>query len=153
MSSLLIRDATAADLPRVVELLQQMSLDEPRESPGPPLPRSYYDALAAIERDANHRLLVLCEGESVLATASFFVVPNISYGGRPHAIIENVVVDAAERGHGVGAALVRHCIELAREAGCTRLSLSTDARRADAHRFYERLGFVASHRGYRLKLA
>jgi GNAT superfamily N-acetyltransferase len=153
VSSLLIRDATAADLPRVVDLLQQMSLDEPRESTGPPLPRSYYDALAAIERDANHRLLVLCEGENVVATASFFVVPNISYGGRPHAIIENVVVDAAERGRGLGAALVQHCIELAREAGCTRLSLSTDARRADAHRFYERLGFVASHRGYRLKLA
>lgn len=148
----IIRDATIDDLPRVVELLQQMSLDGPREDPGPPLPRAYIEAFAAIESDPRHRLLVVEAGGIVLGTASFFIVPNISYKGRPHAIVENVVVEAAERGKRLGEGLIRFCIEEARRAGCTRLSLSTDRRRGDAHRFYERLGFKPSHLGYRYPL-
>jgi len=149
MSEIRVRDATVEDLPRVVELLQQMSLDQPREAGGLPLSAAYYAAFEAIRDDPRQRLLVIAHGRRVVGTASLIIVPNISYEGRPHAIVENVVVGEAERSKRMGERLMRHCLDLAREAGCTRLSLSTDARRTGAHRFYERLGFKHSHRGYR----
>jgi GNAT superfamily N-acetyltransferase len=144
-----VRDATRADLPRLVALLQQMSLDEPREDIADPLPDRYYRAFAAVEADPRQRLLVVEVDGRLVGTATLVIVPNLSYGGRPHAIVDNVVVDETERGKGYGEALVRRCLEEAREAGCTRLALTTDMRRHDAHRFYERLGFRHSHRGYR----
>jgi len=144
-----VRDATRADLPRLVELLQQMSLDGPREELADPLPERYYRAFAAIEADPRQRLLVVEVDGRLVGTATLVIVPNLSYGGRPHAIVDNVVVDETERSKGYGEALVRRCLEVAREAGCTRLALTTDMRRHDAHRFYERLGFRHSHRGYR----
>jgi len=149
MSELLIRDAAVEDLPRVVELLQQMSLGKRREDAGLPLPDAYYAAFEEIKADPRQRLLVIVHGRRVVGTASFIILPNLSYGGRPHALIENVVVDETERGKGLGERLVRYCLDQARAAGCTRLSLTTDARRLDAHRFYERLGFQHSHKGFR----
>jgi GNAT superfamily N-acetyltransferase len=148
-----VRDAVEADLPRVVELLQQMSLDSPREDTSSPLKEAYLEAFRRIEADPSLRLLVIEVDGRVLGTASFILVPNLSYRGRPHAIIENVVVDEAERGRGLGEQLVLHCLEEARRAGCTRLSLASNRRRTRAHAFYERLGFKQSHLGFRFDLA
>jgi ribosomal protein S18 acetylase RimI-like enzyme len=61
-----------------------------------------------------------------------------------------VVVDRAFRGRGHGERLVRHCIALAHNHGVRKLQLTSNVRRAAAHRFYERLGFEATHRGYSL---
>lgn len=144
-----VRDAKRGDLPRIVELLQQMSLGERQEDLSEPLAGGYHRAFEEIEGDPRHRVLVLEDGGRVVATASLLIVPNLSYRGRPHAIVDNVVVDGAERSKGYGEALIRYCLDRAQEAGCTRLSLTTDMRRTDAHRFYERLGFKHSHRGYR----
>ncbi len=143
-----VREARREDLPALVALLQQMSLDAPREEPGPPLPSEYARAFADIDADPRTRLLVAEVDGRVLGTASFALFPSLSYRGRPHAVIENVVVDAPSRGKGIGEALIARCLDLAREAGCARLSLVTDKRRTDAHRFYERLGFTPSHLGY-----
>jgi GNAT superfamily N-acetyltransferase len=67
-------------------------------------------------------------------------------------MVENVVVDAAERGSGLGELLMRHALEEARRAGCYKLALTSNKRRAGAHRFYQRLGFHASHEGFRIDL-
>ena len=80
------------------------------------------------------------------------VVPNLSHRGSPWAIAENVVVDAAARGQRVGEALLREAEALARAAGCYKLSLTSNKQRAEAHRFYGRLGFRATHEGFRLDL-
>ncbi len=145
-----IRRATEADLPRLVELLQQLSLGDNRELPAEPLPESYRAALRQIEADPRQRLLVAeCEGR-VVATLTLGIVPNLSHRGRPWAFVENVVVDAAERSKGYGEVLMRYAIEEARVAGCYKLVLTSNKRRHEAHRFYERLGFVASHEGFRM---
>jgi GNAT superfamily N-acetyltransferase len=145
----MVRPARREDLPRVIELLQQMSIDAPREDLSTPLREEYERAPDAIQADPGRQVLVLEIEGVILGTAAFMVVPNLSYIGRPHTIIDNVVVDDGQRNKGYGEALVRHCLDLAREAGCSRLSLTTDMRRTDAHRFYERLGFKHSHKGYR----
>ena len=147
-----VRNATEADLPRLVELLAQLSLDAPREDPAPPPPETYRSAFREIEADPRQRLLVVEAQGRVLATATLIVIPNLSHGGRPYAIVENVVVDAASRSSGHGELLLRHVIEEARRAGCYKLSLTSNKRRKDAHRFYERLGFQATQEGYRVDL-
>ncbi len=146
-----IRNAVQADLPRLVELLAQLSVDEPREDLGPPLPGPYRTALEQIDSDPRQRLLVVETDGRVIATAVLIIVPNLTHRGRPYAIIENIVVDEAERGRAYGELLLRHAIDEARRAGCYKLSLTSNKRRKDAHRFYERLGFQATHEGYRVE--
>jgi len=151
-SAVRVRDATKDDLPRLVELLGQLSLDEPREDAGPPLPDRYSQAFSEIEADPRQRLFVVEVGERIVGAASLVIVPNLSHVGSPYAVVENVVVDASERGGRLGALLMERCVEEARQAGCYKLSLTSNKRRADAHRFYERLGFRATHEGYRVDL-
>lgn len=149
MASVLVRNATIDDLPRVVDLLQQMSLDSPREELGPPLPDAYYNAFAEIAADPAKRLLVAIVGQRIVGTAAMLIHRDIAYRGSLNAIVDNVVVDEPERSKGLGEALIRFCLEAAKEAGCRSVSLVSDRRRIDAHRFYERLGFKQSHLGFR----
>ncbi|MCH8064552.1 MAG: GNAT family N-acetyltransferase [Chloroflexi bacterium] len=146
-----MRDAHEADLPRIVELLAQLSLDAPREWPDEPLPASYLAAFEEIVADRRQRLLVVEAQGRIVGSAALIIVPNLSRQGRPYAIIENIVIDTDARGVGHGEALVRYAIEEARKAGCYKLSLTSNKRRPDAHRFYERLGFQATHEGYRVE--
>jgi GNAT superfamily N-acetyltransferase len=145
-----VREATEADLPRLVELLAQLSLDGPREALGPALADAYTRAWREIAADPRQRLLVLEAGGRVAGSLVLIVVPNLSRQGTPYALIENVVVDEPSRGAGYGELLMRHAIEEARLAGCYKVSLTSNKRRAGAHRFYQRLGFQAASEGFRL---
>ncbi len=147
-----IRDARVADLPRIVELLAQLSISAPREQPDEPLPDAYAAAFADISADPRQRLLVVEAAGEIVASAALIIVPNLSHQGRPYALIENIVVDEARRGGGAGEALVRYAIAEARAASCYKLSLTSNKRRPDAHRFYEHLGFNATHEGFRVEL-
>ena len=147
-----MRDATEADLPRIIELLALLSLDQPREELGPPLPESYRQAFQKIQANRGQRQLVVEAQGRVVGTATLIIVPNLSHRGRPYAIVENVVVDSSERGAGYGEALMRYAREEARRAGCYKLSLTSNKQRKDAHRFYERLGFQRTHEAFRMNL-
>ena len=147
-----IRRATEADLPRIVQLLSQLSLDDDRDTPAEPLPESYHTAFRAIGADPRQQLLVAEVGGRVMATATLGIVPNLSYRGRCWAFVENIVVDGSARRKGYGEALLRYAIEEARRAGCYKVSLTSNKRRSEAHRFYQKLGFTATHEGFRLSL-
>lgn len=146
-----IRPAHIGDLRALVALLQQLSLGEEQREDTSTLV-AYEAAFAAIDADPRQTLLVATDDGVPVATAALVVVPNLSHGGRPYAIVEDVVVDASVRGRGYGEALIRHVIGLAREAGCYKLSLTSNRARTDAHRFYERLGLAQSHFGFRMDL-
>jgi GNAT superfamily N-acetyltransferase len=145
-----IRPARPSDLLSLIALLQQLSLDDPREDPDA-LAR-YETAFAAIDADPRQTLLVAEADGAVVGTATVIIVPNLSHVGRPYAVVEDVVVDSAHRGNRLGEALMRRCIDTAREAGCYKLALTSNRRRPEAHRFYERLGFTATHLGFRMDL-
>ena len=147
-----IRRASEADLPRIVELLSQLSLDDNRDSPTEPLPESYRAAFRQIEADPRQQLLVGEIQGRVVATATLGIVPNLSYRGRPWAFVESIVVDDPARGKGYGEALMRYAIEEARRAGCYKVSLTSNKRRVEAHRFYQKMGFAATHEGFRFSL-
>jgi ribosomal protein S18 acetylase RimI-like enzyme len=150
MGELLIREAVSADLPRIIELTAQL-LDDPSEVYADS--REAYDrAYAEIVADTRQTLFVAERGGAIVGSLVLVVVPNLGRHGRPYAILENIVTDGAHRSTGVGEAMVRHAIALAEDAGCYKVSLTSRLHRADAHRFYERLGFRIGSHGFRIDL-
>jgi GNAT superfamily N-acetyltransferase len=139
-------------LPRLLELLAQLSLGAAREDLGPPLPDVYRHALQAVLADQRQQLFVVEDGGVVLGTAVLVIVPNLSHQGRPYALVENVVVDETQRGAGYGELLLRHAMAEASRAGCYKLALTSNKQRPDAHRFHRRLGFEAASEGVRVDL-
>jgi len=146
---LTIRTATLPDLPVLVEMLADDELGATRESPGS---AAYDDAFAAIVADPNNELLVAALDETVAGFLQLTFIPYLTYEGRWRALIESVRVRSDLRDRGIGAGLVEHAVDLARRRPCHLVQLTTDKRRPEALRFYERLGFVASHEGLKLHL-
>lgn len=147
-----LRRATREDLPAIVALLADDVLGAQRERPGPPLAAGYSEAFDAIERDPNCELLVACRDGRVVGTMQLDYTPGLSRQGAWRATIEAVRVASPERSNGTGRAMIEWAIERARARGCRVVQLTTDRSRVDAHRFYERLGFAASHVGMKLEL-
>jgi GNAT superfamily N-acetyltransferase len=142
-----IRPATPADLRALLGLYDQLAGErsESRPAGGAEAAR----ILAAVLADPGRSLLVATIGDRVVATADLLVVVNLTHGGRPWALVENVVVDEGHRRGGIGATLVREVERRARDAGCYKLQLLSRATRRDAHAFYEALGFERSAEGFR----
>lgn len=152
MSEVTFRKAERADVPAIVRLLADDRLGSTREAYGDPLPEPYFAGFDAVDRDPNQLLIVGDRQGKVIATAQLTLLPGLSRQGAWRAQIEAVRVDAAERGRGTGESLIRWLIDLARVQGCALVQLTSDKSRVDAHRFYERLGFVSSHVGMKLQL-
>ena len=135
-----IRQATQDDLPQVLALYAQPDMDD-----GEVL--SLPEAVAIFEqfqRYPNYRLFVACEGGEqgpVLGTYALLIMHMLAHLGTPAAVVEDVVVDQAQRSQGVGALMMDHAKALAQEAGCYKLALSSNQKRERAHAFYESLGF------------
>ena len=146
------RKATSADLPAIVRLLADDPLGAKRERAEDPLPQPYGDAFAAIERQEGNSVIVAVENNAVVGCLQLTLIPGLSRLGMRRAQIESVRVASSQRSRGLGEALFRHAIERARAAGCGLVQLTTDRSRPDALRFYERLGFEASHLGMKLDL-
>jgi GNAT superfamily N-acetyltransferase len=144
-----IRDARADDLPRLLELLLQLSeASQYPESDVRPVTEEHHAALHRIDADPNTRLLVAEDEGRVVGTLTLYTLPNLSHGGRSTALVENVVVDATLRGGGVGRLLMAEAERLAREAGCYKVALTSNNKRAPAHAFYETIGYANTHRGF-----
>jgi GNAT superfamily N-acetyltransferase len=149
----LLRRARERDVPAIVELLAADQLGATRDGVHTPGDLdSYLRAFRAIDADPAHLLVVAQAGADVVATMQLSFLPGLARRGALRAQIEAVRVHAACRGHGLGAAMIDWAIGEARRRGCALVQLTTDKSRTSAHRFYERLGFVASHEGMKLAL-
>jgi GNAT superfamily N-acetyltransferase len=151
-AALAFRRARRGDLPAIVHLLADDPLGAQREADTWPLPASYGAAFDAIDADPNQELVVAECGDAVVGVLQLTFIPSLTYRGGWRALIEGVRVAAALRSAGVGQRLFEWAIARARERGCHLLQLTSDKARPDAIRFYERLGFVASHEGLKLPL-
>jgi GNAT superfamily N-acetyltransferase len=147
------RTAALADLSSIVQLLANDELGRRREAAGPTLDARYIAAFNAIEADPNQQLAVAVDGAgAVVGTLQLSFIPGIARTGAWRGQIEAVRIAQALRGSGVGQQMFEWAIAQCRARGCTLVQLTTDKGRPDAHRFYEKLGFVASHEGYKLGL-
>lgn len=148
-----LRRATAEDVPSIVNLLAADQLGATRDGVATVEDlQPYLNAFGVIDADPAHLLLVATDGAQVLATMQLSFLPGLARRGALRAQIEAVRVRHDYRGRGLGAALFEWSIEESRRRNCALVQLTTDKSRADAHRFYERLGFVASHEGLKLTL-
>ncbi len=152
VESIQFREAVRNDLPAIVNMLADDPLGVRREQNIQPLPPSYYEAFTAIEADPRNELIVAVADGLVVGVMQLTFIPGLSYQGSWRMLIEGVRVATASRGKGVGGAMLTWAINRARERGCHIVQLTTNKQRADARRFYERLGFAASHEGMKLVL-
>ncbi len=144
-----LRRASSADLAAVVRLITDDEISSSRERPdlGP-----YAAALERIDADPEQLLVVAVAGDEVVGTLQLTVIPGLSRVGALRAQVEAVRVRGDQRGRGLGEAMLRWAVDEAWLRGCALVQLTTDKRRTAAHRFYARLGFEASHEGFKLLL-
>ncbi|MEU9056835.1 GNAT family N-acetyltransferase [Streptomyces sp. NPDC048384] len=150
MGDLEIRAAVADDVPAIVGMLADDPLGAQRESPDDLVP--YLDALERLSADPNQHLVVAVREGRVIGTLQLTIIPGLSRMGATRSIIEGVRIHADERGSGLGTQLIEWAVAESRRQNCQVVQLTTDKSRTDAHRFYERLGFTASHLGFKIQL-
>ncbi|MCX4824329.1 GNAT family N-acetyltransferase [Streptomyces sp. NBC_01142] len=150
MSDLDIRPAAPADIPTIVAMLADDPLGAQRESPDDLTP--YTAAFERLAQDPNqHQVVAVREGR-VVGTLQLTIIPGLSRRGSTRSIIEGVRIHADERGSGLGTRLIEWAIGESRRQNCQLVQLTSDATRTDARRFYERLGFEASHVGFKMSI-
>ncbi|WP_109776538.1 GNAT family N-acetyltransferase [Quadrisphaera granulorum] len=149
-----LRQAVANDVARIVALLADDQLGVARDGAADADElEPYLRAFAAIDADPAHLLVVAVEGAGeVVATMQLSFLPGLARRGALRAQIEAVRVATSHRSSGLGTAMVTWALEEARRRECALVQLTTDKRRTAAHRFYERLGFSATHEGMKLHL-
>jgi GNAT superfamily N-acetyltransferase len=152
MSAVMFRRAVAGDLAAIVGLLADDALGAAREDAALPLDGRYTAAFAAIDADPNQMLVVGEEDGTVVACLQATFIPGVTRKGMWRGQIEGVRVSGSRRGAGIGREMVLFAIAECRRRGCGLVQLTTDRSRGDARRFYEDLGFVASHEGMKLAL-
>ncbi|ATL29046.1 GNAT family N-acetyltransferase [Streptomyces formicae] len=150
MGDLEIRPAVVDDLPAIVGMLADDPLGATRESPDDLTP--YVTAYERLADDPHQHLVVAVREGRVVGTLQLTIVPGLSRKGATRSIVEGVRVHADERGSGLGTRFIEWAVEESRRQNCQLVQLTSDATRTDAHRFYERLGFTASHVGFKLQL-
>ena len=148
--TLTIREATLADLPAILAMLREDTIPADRETdPGDPRYRAAFDAIAA---DPNQILAAAELNGAVIGTLQLTFIPGLSFRGAWRGLIEAVRIADGLRGKGYGEQLIDWAVARCHERGCFMAQLTSSNERTDAHRFYERLGWSQSHKGFKLKL-
>jgi len=146
-----LRRAESKDLPSIVDLLADDPLGSTREGAdagyGP-----YERAFEDISADPRQLLVVAVDEQEIVATLQLTVIPGLSRRGARRAQIEGVRVSRRYRSRGLGAAMIQWAIRESAARQCALVQLTSDKSRVDAHRFYERLGFAATHEGFKMSL-
>lgn len=145
------RKAKKADVFEIVKMIADDELGKLRENFKDPLPQKYYAAFENIDKDKNQELMVVesLNGE-IIGTLQLSFIQYLTYQGGIRAQIEAVRIRADKRGLGIGEKMFQWAIERAKERRAHLLQLTTDKKRPEALRFYEKLGFKASHEGMKL---
>jgi ribosomal protein S18 acetylase RimI-like enzyme len=152
MTEIVFRRAQSSDLPSIVALLADDELGRSREDASAPVNTKYVEAFEALERDPNQLMAVLVVGGVVVGCLQISFIPGLSRLGMWRGQIESVRIASGYRDEGLGRRLIEWTIAECRKRGCGLVQLTTDKSRQDARRFYESLGFRASHEGMKLNL-
>ncbi|MEM6319578.1 MAG: GNAT family N-acetyltransferase [Bacteroidota bacterium] len=148
---LIFRKATRADVQHIVQMLADDPLGQQREAFDHPLPKRYYRAFDNIDQDGNQELMVVeNQSNEIIGTLQLTFIPYLTYQGGVRAQIEAVRIRKDHRGKGLGEQFFQWAIRRAKEKGAHVLQLTSDKKRPDAIRFYEKLGFRGTHEGMKL---
>ena len=151
MRDIVVRKMHKADLPRILQLLADDELGQLRETLQTTTHDDYLRAFTAINADLNQYLAVFEKNDNIIGCLQISFIPGLSRRGALRGQIESVRVAANDRGKGYGTHMMAWAIEKCREQGCALVQLTSDKTRKDAQRFYQELGFVQSHEGFKLQ--
>lgn len=152
MQDITIRNARREDIPFILAL-SHAGTAIPGNQPQPdPTDPCYAEAFEEIRADPNERLIVVEKAGEVVGTLQLSFLRSLTHRGALYGQLENVHIRTDQRGNGLGTQLIEWAVQACREKGCRRVQLTSNKVRADAHRFYERLGFDRTHEGFKLYL-
>ena len=146
------REARESDISHLVNLLADDALGAGREDISMPLNQRYLDAFHSIEQDPNNELTVVEFDGHLVGMLQLTFIPYLTHTGSWRCLIEGVRIAKNYRGKGLGSKFISWAVARAGERNCTIVQLTSDKQRASALRFYESLGFEATHEGFKLKL-
>ena len=146
----MVREAQLRDVPRLVTLIALGAVVPPEEPDlGPDGLAPYRAALQEIGATPDCAVLVAEQDGEVVGMCQLVVFRHFQRNGGRCAEIESLHVRPECRSTGIGSTLLEEAVARAAAAGCYRVQLTSNKARTDAHRFYERHGFVPSHQGYK----
>lgn len=146
------RNATPADLPFIIALIVEDSVIQTGDDPADAAHPDYTNALAEITGDPNEEMIIVDEDGTPVGCFQLSYLPGLMRRGQKRGQIEVVHVAASHRNRGIGGEMMRWAVERCRQNNCSMVQLTSNNKRLDAHRFYERLGFLKSHQGFKLYL-
>lgn len=132
----MVREITESDLTGLFELYTQLH--------GNPIPKNTAELSALCRKilnDENHHIIVAEEDGKIISSCVCVIIPNLTHGQRPYALIENVVTDEAYRRRGLAAACLDFAREIAVNANCYKMMLLTGSKEESTLRFYEKAGY------------
>lgn len=146
------RKATEKDLLLIVAMMADDILGKERENFQDPLPEEYLEAFKKIDSDENQELIVLEDDNGeIIGTLQLTFIQYLNRRGGLRAQIESVVIRKDKRGLGLGKSMFEWAINRAKEKNASMVQLTSDKQRPRAIKFYENLGFTASHEGLKLQ--
>jgi GNAT superfamily N-acetyltransferase len=143
------RAATPADLPFIIALIVEDSVVSTGDDPADAAHPDYVNALAEITGDPNEEMIVVEDEGAPVGCFQLSYLPGLMRRGMKRGQIEVVHVAETHRNRGIGGQMMRWALERCRQNGCSMVQLTSNKKRVDAHRFYERLGFMKSHEGFK----
>lgn len=146
------RSAKPDDLPFIIGLIVEDSVIDTGDAVDDAAHPNYLNALAAIDRDPNQEMILVEDDGAPVGCFQLTYLPGLMRRGQWRGMIEVVHVAASHRNQGIGSQMMRWAIERCRGRGCGMVQLTSNKKRTDAHRFYERLGFLRSHEGFKFYL-
>lgn len=152
MTQLGFRDATATDIPTILQLSHAGAAKANRYPELDLSDPAYLQAFKDIDADPNHRLIVAERNGEIIGTMQISYLPGLPDQGRYRGQLENIHVRADQRGQGTGGKMIEWAIARCRERNCWVVQLTSNKVREEAHNFYGKLGFVPTHEGFKLAL-
>jgi GNAT superfamily N-acetyltransferase len=143
------RNAKPADLPFIIGLIVEDSVVSTNDDAADAMHADYVDALAAIDADPNQEMIMVEQNGAPIGCFQITYLPGLMRRGMWRGMIEVVHVADGQRGQGIGSEMMHWALDRCRDRGCGMVQLTSNKKRPDAHRFYERLGFKKSHEGFK----
>ncbi len=152
LEQVIFRSATRQDLRQIINMLADDKLGALREDASEPINQAYLDAVESIRHDPNNMLIVAVLKDQVMGIVQLTFIPNLSYIGRWRVQIEGVRIHKKHRSLGIGQQIIEHAIKLSKTKNCHMVQLTANKSRTKSIDFYQQLGFVASHEGFKYML-
>jgi GNAT superfamily N-acetyltransferase len=149
---LTFRQASQKDLAELIKLLADDELGKTREDISIPINKDYLTAFKKINCDPNNELIVVEENNKIIGMLQLSFIPYLTHIGSTRCLIEGVRIDKKYRDMGLGTKTFEWAIQYAKDKKCNIVQLTSNKQRKNAIKFYENLGFEATHEGFKLNI-